>query len=68
MIELVLSVPDISCGHCVTGIESSVGQLAGIGTVQVDLSAKTVRVTGTPTAMLSGRRSPTPATKRPETL
>jgi copper ion binding protein len=47
VIELVLSVPDISCGHCITRIESSVGQLAGIGTVQVDLSAKTVRVTGT---------------------
>lgn len=47
MNQLVLSVPDITCGHCVNAITSSVGGVPGVSTVDVDLAAKTVTVTGT---------------------
>jgi copper chaperone CopZ len=40
------SVPDISCGHCRTAITSEVSTVAGVETVDVDLDAKTVTVTG----------------------
>jgi copper chaperone CopZ len=65
--EIVLSVPDVSCDHCVMAIESSVGEVAGVSAVAVDLAAKTVRVTGAPdaAAVLDGlearaRRQETP--------
>lgn len=38
------SVPGISCGHCKTAIESEVSALDGIGSVEVDIDAKTVKV------------------------
>ncbi len=47
MNEYLLQVPGVSCGHCVIAISSSVGQLPGVTGVDVDLTAKTVRVTGT---------------------
>ena len=40
------SVPDISCGHCKAAIESSVGGVSGVDTVNVDIDAKTVTVEG----------------------
>ena len=40
------SVPDISCGHCRAAITSEVSTVAGVETVEVDLDAKTVTVTG----------------------
>ncbi len=42
----VLSVPDISCDHCKTSIESAVGALVDVEQVNVDIDAKTVHVTG----------------------
>lgn len=42
----VLTVPDISCGHCKAAIEGAVGALDGVDAVQVDIAAKTVAVTG----------------------
>jgi copper chaperone CopZ len=46
MNELVLSVPGISCGHCVNAITAEVGAVPGVTAVQVDLACQTVRVTG----------------------
>jgi copper chaperone len=43
---ITYSVPDISCGHCRTAITSEVSTVAGVESVDVDLDAKTVTVTG----------------------
>lgn len=40
-------VPEISCGHCVTAISTSVGRIDGVTRVDVDIDAKTVTVDGT---------------------
>jgi copper chaperone len=44
MTTTVLSVPDISCGHCKESIEGAVAQLAGVATVSVDIEQRTVKV------------------------
>lgn len=41
-----LSVPDISCDHCKSSIESAVGALGDVDSVEVDVEAKTVHVAG----------------------
>ncbi|MFC0864043.1 heavy-metal-associated domain-containing protein [Sphaerimonospora cavernae] len=46
MSQLVLSVPGITCGHCVNAISEAVGEIPGVSAVEVDLSAKTVTVAG----------------------
>jgi copper chaperone CopZ len=46
MTELLLSVPDMSCDHCVHAISSEVCQVPGVADVDVQLATKTVRVTG----------------------
>ncbi|MFO7779303.1 MAG: cation transporter [Nitriliruptoraceae bacterium] len=40
------SVPDISCGHCKSAIESEVGELSDVASVLVDIEARTVTVDG----------------------
>ena len=40
------SVPEISCGHCKSTIEGAVGALGDVETVEVDVDAKTVAVSG----------------------
>ena len=40
------NVPDISCQHCKHAIEEEVSQLRGVASVEVDVPAKTVTVTG----------------------
>ena len=40
------SVPGISCEHCRVAITGEVSQVAGVGTVDVDLAAKRVTVNG----------------------
>ncbi len=40
------SVPDISCGHCKSAIESEVGALDDVATVLVNVEARTVTVDG----------------------
>ncbi|WP_409304190.1 copper chaperone CopZ [Peribacillus sp. SCS-155] len=37
MEKVTLSVSGMSCGHCVKAIEGSVGKLAGVNNVAVDL-------------------------------
>lgn len=39
-------VPDISCDHCRLAIESAVEPLVHVESVDVDVAAKTVTVTG----------------------
>jgi copper chaperone len=46
MQTITYSVPDVSCGHCRTAITNEVSQIDGVDTVDVDLDAKTVRISG----------------------
>lgn len=46
MNQIVLSVPQITCDHCVRAIREEVGAVAGVRAVEVDLATKTVRVSG----------------------
>ncbi len=47
MSEILLSVPDMSCDHCVRAISSEVAVVPGVETVDVRLQDKTVLVRGT---------------------
>ena len=40
------SVPEISCDHCKSTIETAVGRLDSVSSVVVDVDAKTVSVDG----------------------
>ncbi|HEX6816935.1 MAG TPA: cation transporter [Ktedonobacterales bacterium] len=40
--EQVLSVPDISCEHCVQTINKALGALPGVESVRTDIPTKTV--------------------------
>jgi len=42
----VYSVPEISCGHCKSTIESAVNGLGDVRSVDVDIDSKTVTVDG----------------------
>jgi copper chaperone len=44
--QLRFLVPTVSCGHCVAAITSEVKPLQGVHSVNVDLDAKEVTVTG----------------------
>lgn len=44
--ERTYRVPDVSCQHCVAAITDEVGPLDGVASVQVDIEAKTVTVSG----------------------
>ena len=49
MKDVVLAVPDVSCGHCQESIEGGLRDVAGIGSVSVDIDAKTVSLSFDPT-------------------
>ena len=42
--EITLSVPDVSCEHCVKTVNGALGALPGVEAVSVDLASKTVRL------------------------
>lgn len=42
MQEVTLSVPDMSCEHCVNAINNALKGLEGVENVKVDLPSKTV--------------------------
>lgn len=42
--EATLTVPDVSCEHCVSTIGKALGGLTGIAQAQTDLDSKTVHV------------------------
>ncbi len=44
MVERTVSVPTISCGHCVSTIEREVAELDGVDRVHADAAARTVTV------------------------
>ncbi|ALC85369.1 MULTISPECIES: copper chaperone CopZ [unclassified Bacillus (in: firmicutes)] len=44
MKDITLKVHGMSCGHCVNAIEGSVGQLAGVEQVKVNLTEAQVDV------------------------
>ena len=46
MDELRFSVPDMTCGHCVTAVRSEVEKVTGVEDVSVDLDTKAVVVRG----------------------
>lgn len=41
-IETTLSVPDVSCEHCVKTINGALGEVAGVSDVSVSIPARTV--------------------------
>jgi copper chaperone len=45
--NLIYSVPGVTCEHCRTAISTEVGAVAGVESVDVDLTAKIVMVRGT---------------------
>ena len=46
MNEATYGVPGMSCGHCRAAITTEVTAVAGVDSVDVDLDAKLVRITG----------------------
>jgi copper chaperone len=48
MTETTVKVDGMSCEHCVSAVKNAVGALDGITSVEVDLSAKTVKVVHDP--------------------
>jgi copper chaperone len=44
--QLSYSVPEVSCEHCRAAITSELEKVVGVSSVDVDLSAKRVTVTG----------------------
>lgn len=45
MTEITLSVPNISCMHCVHTIQTEIGALAGVQVVEARADTKQVKVT-----------------------
>jgi copper chaperone len=43
---LIYSVPDMTCGHCAKTITEAVQRALPESTIQIDVSAHTVRVSG----------------------
>ena len=41
----ILSVPDISCGHCKMSIEGALNDLSGVSVAEVHIEPRTVDVT-----------------------
>ena len=42
--DIVLSVPDVSCEHCVKTINSALGTLTGVEAVSTDIPTKSVHL------------------------
>ncbi|NEY89169.1 heavy-metal-associated domain-containing protein [Tabrizicola oligotrophica] len=42
----LLSVPDMSCGHCKASVEAALAPLPGMAPVEVDLTKRQVTVAG----------------------
>lgn len=42
--EVVLSVPEVSCEHCVRTIDKALSPLPGVESVKTDLASKTVHL------------------------
>jgi copper chaperone CopZ len=44
MAQATFNVPNISCGHCVSAIESELSEMTGVTSVKADADTKTVTV------------------------
>ena len=42
--DVTLSVPDVSCEHCVKTINTALGELPGVESVETDIPTKLVRL------------------------
>lgn len=42
----LLSVPDMSCGHCKASVEAALAPISGMSPISVDLAARQVTVAG----------------------
>jgi copper chaperone len=42
--DIVLSVPDVSCEHCVKTVNGALGTLPGVETVSTDIPTKSVHL------------------------
>ncbi len=52
-----LSVPDVSCAHCVAAVDEALSGLAGVSTVTTDLGSKQVTVGYDPASVSVDRLS-----------
>jgi len=57
MSEETLNIPNISCGHCVSAIESELAELQGVTSVKADAETKTVTVRWEAPASIEGIRA-----------
>lgn len=57
MPQETLTVPNISCGHCVSAIESELTDVKGVTSVQADADTKTVTVQWDEPASIEGIRA-----------
>jgi copper chaperone len=48
----LLSVPDMTCGHCKASVEAALSPLPGMAPVEVDLTSRQVKVAGPAEAAL----------------
>ncbi|MEZ5334053.1 MAG: copper ion binding protein [Methanolobus sp.] len=48
MITEVIKIEGMMCGHCKANVEKSIGAVAGVSEVKVDLTAKNATVTFEP--------------------
>jgi copper chaperone CopZ len=48
MTSKTVSVPNISCGHCVMTIHREVGEMRGVSSVQADKATKQVTISWDP--------------------
>ena len=44
MTQETLTIPNISCGHCVSAIEAELAEMEGVTSVKADAETKTVTV------------------------
>ncbi len=47
--HITLSVPDVSCAHCVASVDEALSGIDGVSTVTTDLGSKEVAVSFDPT-------------------
>jgi copper chaperone len=57
MQEETLTVPNISCGHCVSAIESELAEMDGVASVKADAETKTVTIQWNPPASIASIRA-----------
>ncbi len=57
MEKQTFTIPNISCGHCVTAIKNELGEMAGIQSIDGDPEKKTITVSWKPPVSAGGIRS-----------